>query len=156
MTLLPGARLGPYEIVAAIGAGGMGEVFRARDTKLNRDVAIKVYRNDHAEDSDKARVARKMFLSEAHMVGMLQHPQLMPIYAPDQVFVAYVVNDAEPSTAMPNNPHPARPVTVVIAAAVGFLLYTLFLYPLLLHGLARRRTDGRRCEAPGKEDAILA
>lgn len=42
MTLLPGARLGPYEIVTAIGAGGMGEVFRARDTKLNRDVAIKV------------------------------------------------------------------------------------------------------------------
>ena len=42
MSLTPGARLGPYEITAAIGAGGMGEVFRARDTKLNRDVAIKV------------------------------------------------------------------------------------------------------------------
>ena len=40
MSLLAGARLGPYEVVSAIGAGGMGEVFRARDTKLNRDVAI--------------------------------------------------------------------------------------------------------------------
>ena len=42
MTLAPGSRIGPYELTAAIGAGGMGEVFRARDTKLNRDVAIKV------------------------------------------------------------------------------------------------------------------
>ena len=42
MSIQPGTRLGPYEIVAAIGAGGMGEVYRARDTKLNRDVAIKV------------------------------------------------------------------------------------------------------------------
>ena len=51
MTLLPGARVGPYEIVTAIGAGGMGEVFRARDTKLNRDVAIKVLPAAFAEDS---------------------------------------------------------------------------------------------------------
>ena len=42
MTLITGSRLGPYEIVSSLGAGGMGEVYRARDTKLNRDVAIKV------------------------------------------------------------------------------------------------------------------
>jgi serine/threonine protein kinase len=52
MTLSPGARLGPYEITGAIGAGGMGEVFRARDTKLNRDVTIKVLPAAFADDPD--------------------------------------------------------------------------------------------------------
>ena len=56
MTLLPGARLGPYEITGAIGAGGMGEVFRARDTRLNRDVAIKVLPAAFTQDAE--RVAR--------------------------------------------------------------------------------------------------
>ncbi len=59
MTLAPGAKLGPYEIVSAIGAGGMGEVFRARDTKLNRDVAIKVLPESFALDVDRlARFTR--------------------------------------------------------------------------------------------------
>ena len=53
MTLSPGTRLGPYEITAAIGAGGMGEVFRARDTKLNRDVAIKVLPEALAHDDER-------------------------------------------------------------------------------------------------------
>jgi serine/threonine protein kinase len=53
MTLTSGARLGPYEIVAAIGAGGMGEVFRARDTKLDRDVAIKVLPAEFAQDRER-------------------------------------------------------------------------------------------------------
>ena len=51
MTLPPGTRTGPYAVTCAIGAGGMGEVFRARDTKLNRDVAIKVLPAAFAEDS---------------------------------------------------------------------------------------------------------
>jgi serine/threonine protein kinase len=53
--LIPGTRLGPYEITAAIGAGGMGEVFRARDTRLNRDVAIKVLPAAFAQDPERPR-----------------------------------------------------------------------------------------------------
>lgn len=56
MALVPGTRLGPYEITATIGAGGMGQVFRARDTKLNRDVALKVLPAAFAQDAE--RVAR--------------------------------------------------------------------------------------------------
>ena len=53
MSLTPGSRLGPYEITRAIGAGGMGEVFRARDTKLNREVAIKVLPAAFAQDPER-------------------------------------------------------------------------------------------------------
>lgn len=53
MSLTPGTRLGPHEIVGAIGAGGMGEVFRARDTKLNREVAIKVLPAAFAQDPER-------------------------------------------------------------------------------------------------------
>ena len=55
MALTPGARLGAYEIVSAIGAGGMGEVYRARDTRLERDVAIKVLPEAFAADPDRLR-----------------------------------------------------------------------------------------------------
>ncbi|MBI1874609.1 MAG: hypothetical protein HYZ58_09345 [Acidobacteria bacterium] len=53
MTLVPGSRLGPYQIVSALGAGGMGEVYRARDTKLNREVALKVLPEAFALDPDR-------------------------------------------------------------------------------------------------------
>ena len=60
MPLIPGSRLGPYEILAAIGAGGMGEVYRARDAKLNRDVAIKVLPELFASDAERlARLPAK-------------------------------------------------------------------------------------------------
>jgi len=62
MNLQAGSRIGPYEILASIGAGGMGEVFRARDTRLNRDVAIKVLPGAFAADPE--RMAR--FTREAH------------------------------------------------------------------------------------------
>jgi Tol biopolymer transport system component len=76
MTLSAGTRLGPYEITGAIGAGGMGEVFRARDTKLNRDVAIKVLPAEFA--SDQERVAR--FKREAQILASLNHPNIAGIY----------------------------------------------------------------------------
>ena len=76
MTLTVGGRLGPYEITAAIGAGGMGEVFRARDTKLNRDVAIKVLPAAFAQDHE--RVAR--FKREAQTLAALNHPNIAAIY----------------------------------------------------------------------------
>ncbi len=77
MSFTPGTRLGPYEIVAPIGAGGMGEVYRARDTKLNRDVAIKVLPESFAADAD--RVAR--FTREAQVLASLNHPNIAAIYA---------------------------------------------------------------------------
>ena len=76
LAFIPGARLGPYEIVAALGAGGMGEVYRARDTKLNRDVAIKVLPESFANDPD--RLAR--FQREAQMLASLNHPNIAHIH----------------------------------------------------------------------------
>jgi eukaryotic-like serine/threonine-protein kinase len=87
-------RIGKYVIVREVGEGSTGTVYLSHDPYYGRDVAIKVYRNDHGGDDDKARVARKMFLSEAHMVGMLQHPQLMPIYdAGEEDGRCYVVTE---------------------------------------------------------------
>ncbi len=76
MTLTIGSRLGPYEILSPLGAGGMGEVYRARDGKLNRDVAIKVLPEAVAEDPE--RLAR--FQREAQVLASLNHPHIAAIY----------------------------------------------------------------------------
>src|SRR3982075_3083170 len=76
MALAVGARLGPYEIVSALGAGGMGEVYRARDTKLNRDVALKILPDAFASDPD--RLAR--FTREAQTLAALNHPHVAHIH----------------------------------------------------------------------------
>src|SRR5919204_195011 len=76
MTLSAGTRLGAYEIVGALGAGGMGEVYRARDTKLNRDVALKILAGEFALDPD--RLAR--FRREAQVLASLNHPNIGAIY----------------------------------------------------------------------------
>ena len=76
MALSPGTRLGPYEIVAPLGAGGMGEVYKARDMRLNRTVAIKVLPPDVAADPDR----RARFEREARAVAALDHPHLCGIY----------------------------------------------------------------------------
>src|SRR6266542_5617423 len=76
MTLMAGARLGSYEILLAIGAGGMGEVYRARDTRLKRDVAIKVLPDEFAGDPD--RLSR--FQREAELLATLNHPNIAHIY----------------------------------------------------------------------------
>src|SRR5919204_4352604 len=76
MALVLGTRLGPYEIVSPLGAGGMGEVYRARDTKLNRDVALKVLPELFANDPD--RLAR--FRREAQVLAALNHTNIGHIY----------------------------------------------------------------------------
>ena len=77
MTLSPGTRLGPYEILSLLGAGGMGEVYRARDPRLKRDVAIKVLPDDVASSPD--RLAR--FEREATTVAALNHPNIVTLYS---------------------------------------------------------------------------
>jgi serine/threonine protein kinase len=67
-------------IINEVGRGSTGVVYLSHDPYYGRDVAIKVYNMDAGGDEERARVARKMFLSEAHMVGMLQHPNILPIY----------------------------------------------------------------------------
>src|ERR1041385_8155095 len=76
MPLSVGARLGPYEILAPLGAGGMGEVYRARDPRIGREVAIKVLPSAFASDSD--RLSR--FEQEARAAGMLNHPGILSVY----------------------------------------------------------------------------
>ena len=88
MSLASGVRLGPYEILSAIGAGGMGEVYRARDTRLNRDVAIKVMPPDLAADPER----RRRFEQEARAVAALNHPHICQIYdiGPDYLVLELV------------------------------------------------------------------
>jgi predicted ATPase/serine/threonine protein kinase len=76
MTLPPGTKLGPYEIVALLGAGGMGEVYGARDTRLDRRVAVKILTGTFSADSDRLR----RFEQEARSASALNHPNIVTIY----------------------------------------------------------------------------
>ena len=79
MPLQPGTTLGPYEVTAKIGEGGMGEVYRARDTKLNREVALKILPEAFGRNPD--RLAR--FQREAQVLSSLNHPGIAAIYGPE-------------------------------------------------------------------------
>ena len=76
MTLAAGARIGPYEIVAPLGAGGMGEVYRALDPRLRREVAIKVLPASFAASAE----ALRRFEQEARVIGALNHPNLLSVH----------------------------------------------------------------------------
>ena len=76
MTLAPGSRLGAYEVLSALGAGGMGEVYRARDGRLGREVAIKVLPAERLADEHR----RRRFLQEARAPLSLNHPHIVTIY----------------------------------------------------------------------------
>src|SRR2546427_9839666 len=80
MALTSGSRLGSYEIIAPLGQGGMGEVYRARDTKLAREVALKILPDAFVADPD--RVAR--FEREAQLLAALNHPHIAAIYGLEQ------------------------------------------------------------------------
>ena len=76
MTLSSGTRLGPYEIISALGAGGMGEVYRARDTRLDRDVAVKILPSHLSENAE----AKQRFEREARTISSLNHPNICTLY----------------------------------------------------------------------------
>src|SRR6266446_7804874 len=82
MPLTPGTRLGPYEIVTLIGAGGMGEIYKARDTRLGREVAVKVSAERFSE----------RFESEARAVAALNHPHICTLFdvGPDYLVMEYI------------------------------------------------------------------
>src|SRR5712691_7060102 len=76
MTLSAGTRLGPYEVLSPLGAGGMGEVYRAKDPRLGREVAIKVLPASFSQDPDRLR----RFEQEAKAAGLLNHPNITAVY----------------------------------------------------------------------------
>src|SRR6058998_3158246 len=76
MSLGPASTIGPFKIQSLLGAGGMGEVFRARDTRLNRDVAVKVLPKDFVADADRLR----RFEQEAKTLAALNHPNVLTVF----------------------------------------------------------------------------
>src|SRR6476620_5644580 len=88
MSLSAGTRLGPYEILSALGAGGLGEVYRARDTRLDREVAIKVLPEAFAADPDRLR----RFEHEARAIAALNHPHICQLHdiGPGYLVLEYI------------------------------------------------------------------
>ena len=95
MTLAPKARFGAFEVLARLGAGGMGEVYRARDTRLDREVALKVLPPDTVTDDE----ARARLLREARLASKLNHPHVCTIHevgeADGQLFIAMELVEGE-------------------------------------------------------------
>src|SRR5579872_3456490 len=105
MSLSAGTKLGPYEILSPIGAGGMGEVYRARDLKLGRDVAVKVLPAVFANDAQY--MAR--FEREAQMLAALNHPNIAAVYGVEQgALVMELVEGADLKGPLPVVSHRHR------------------------------------------------
>ena len=107
MRLSPGTRIGSYEVVAAVGAGGMGEVYRARDSKLGREVALKILTGGVADEPER----RARFAREARTLAALNHPDVVTIYAVDEIdgqqLIAMEFVDGRPlSELIPKNGFP--------------------------------------------------
>jgi len=129
MPFAPDTQLGPYKIIALIGAGGMGEVYRARDTRLLRDVALKVLQESFTSDSDRLR----RFEQEARAIAALNHPNIVSVY---DVGVAenvhYIVTELiEGDTLRRRIPPQGMPTRKAIELAVQ-----------LAHGLAAAHDQG--------------
>src|SRR5687768_17541716 len=122
MPLFDGARVGSYEILSALGAGGMGEVYRARDTRLDRLVAIKILPQTFVADAD--RVAR--FQREAKVLASLNHPNIAAIYGLDEAdgvkaLVMELVEGEDLAERLTRGPIPldeALPISKQIAEAL--------------------------------------
>jgi eukaryotic-like serine/threonine-protein kinase len=117
MALSIGTRLGPYEILAAIGAGGMGEVYRARDAKLGRDVALKVLPEAFARDAE--RMAR--FQREAKVLASLNHPNISSIYGLEDSAATHariVHRDLKPANVKVTNDDAVKVLDFGLAKAI--------------------------------------
>ena len=90
MALTPGTRIGPYEVTSPLGEGGMGVVFRAHDTQLQRDVALKLLPDHFADDAD--RLLR--FQREAQLLATLNHPNIAQIYGLEESKIAEALEPA--------------------------------------------------------------
>src|ERR1700730_7564716 len=98
MPLVAGTKIGHYEVLSLLGKGGMGEVYRARDTKLKRDVAIKVLPEAFARDPE--RMVR--FQREAEVLASLNHPNIAAIYGvEDRALIMEFVDGESPKGPMP-------------------------------------------------------
>src|SRR5881397_1724915 len=91
MTIATGTRLGPYEIVAPIGAGGMGEVYRARDTRLDRAVAVKILPAEFAQNAQ----LKLRFEREAKTISQLSHPNICTLYDVGDNYIVMELLDGE-------------------------------------------------------------
>jgi eukaryotic-like serine/threonine-protein kinase len=122
LALTPGSRLGPYEVLAQIGEGGMGQVYRARDTKLNRDVALKILPDTFALDADR----RARFTREAHVLAGLNHPNIAAIFGledsgPAHALAMELVDGDDLSAIIAQGPMPlaeALPIARQVAEAL--------------------------------------
>src|ERR1700746_159289 len=76
MAISPGTKIGPYEVISSVGAGGMGEVYKAHDARIGREVAVKVLPASYASDADRLR----RFEQEVRAVGALSHPNILSIF----------------------------------------------------------------------------
>src|SRR5712691_8447001 len=116
MALSSGTRLGSYQTVALIGAGGMGEVYQAHDTKLGRDVAIKVLPDAFARDPE--RLSR--FQREAKMLASLNHPNIAAIYGLEEdAGRNYLVMELVPGETLAERVKQEGPVPIEEALAIG-------------------------------------
>ncbi|HEX7671509.1 MAG TPA: serine/threonine-protein kinase, partial [Polyangiaceae bacterium] len=88
MTIASGTRLGPYEILAPLGAGGMGEVYRAKDTRVDRTVALKVLPEEFFEDDER----RARFEREAKLLASLNHPGVATLFSFEEISGRHVLS----------------------------------------------------------------
>ena len=113
MAIAVGSRIGPYEVVSLLGSGGMGDVYRARDTRLERDVAIKVLPEAVAANPDR----RRRFEQEARAVAALNHPHICQIYDVGPTYLVLEYVDGAPVTG-PMTADTAGRVALQIARAL--------------------------------------
>ncbi len=158
MALEPGRKLGVYEVTAKIGAGGMGEVYRAHDTTLDRDVALKFLPDGF--DSDPERFAR--FEREAKVLASLNHPNIAQIHGLEQsgdtrALVLELVEGPTLQDRIAKGPIPldeALPIARQIAEALEAAHEQGIIHRDLKPANVKVKTDGRRgCRRDGSNDA---